>query len=143
MWIISVAHAMQLRHIDILREMPIEKDIIYIKLAKASLAIEGNAKHNTDGDEIYQGTESLIKANARLLVKSFRNKVSFIPCNRAIGILFDVKQPFIAHYIQPKSRGNQNPSTVLDDGIIFFLHCLNPLRIWRAWAIVQGSGDSW
>ena len=82
---------MQLHHIDILREMPIEKDIIYIKLAKASLAIEGNAKHNTDSDEVYQGIESLMKANARLLAKSFSNKVSFIPCNRAIEILFDVK----------------------------------------------------
>ena len=46
MRIISVAHALRLCHIDLLREMPIEKDIIYIKLAKSPLAIEGNAKHS-------------------------------------------------------------------------------------------------
>ena len=44
--------------------MPIEKVIIYIKLTKSALAIEGNAKHSTDGDEIYHGTESLMKVNA-------------------------------------------------------------------------------
>ena len=82
MWIIDVLHALRLRHIDLLRKMPIEKCIIYIKLANSPLAIEFNAKHNTNGDEIYQGTESLVKVNARLLVKAFSNKASFIPCNR-------------------------------------------------------------
>ena len=38
--------------------MPIEKDIIYIKLAKSPLEIKGNAKHSTDSDEIYHWTES-------------------------------------------------------------------------------------
>ena len=43
----------------------------------------------------YHETKSLMKVNALLLVKAFSNKVSFIPCNRAVGILSDVKQPFI------------------------------------------------
>ena len=64
MWIIGVAHVLRLRHLDLLREMSIEKDIIYIKLVKSPLAIEGNAKHNTDGGGIYHGTESLMKVNA-------------------------------------------------------------------------------
>ena len=81
--------------------MPIEKDIIYIKLAKSPLAIEGNAKHSTDDDRIYHGTGSLVKVNARLLVKAFRNKASFILCNRVVRILFDAKHPFFAHYILP------------------------------------------
>ena len=105
MRIISVAHALRLRHINLIREMPIEKDNFNIKLAKSPLAIEGNAKHSTDGDEIYHGTESLVKVNGRLLVKAFSNKESFIPCNRAIGILFDVKHPFVASlYSTPVSR---------------------------------------
>ena len=79
MWIISIAHALQLCHIDLLREMPIQNGIIYIKLAKSPLAIEGNAKHSTDGDGIYHGTESLVKVNTQLLVKAFSNKASFIP----------------------------------------------------------------
>ena len=88
--------------------MPIEKDITYIKLANAPLTVEGNAKHSTDGDRIYHRTESLVKANAWLLVKTFNNKVSFIPCNRAIGILFNEKHPFFAHYILcPGLRGNR------------------------------------
>ena len=74
--IISVAHALQLRHIDLLREMPIEKDIIYIKLVKSPLAIEGNAKHNMGSDEIYHRIESLVKVSTRLLVNSFSNKVA-------------------------------------------------------------------
>ena len=89
MWIISVAHALRLRHIDLLHEIPIEKCIIYIDLAKSPLAIEGNAKHGTDGDEIYRKTESLMKVNVWLLVKAFSNKASFILCNRAIGTDFD------------------------------------------------------
>ena len=79
MRIISVMHALQLRHMDLLREMTIEKGIIYIKLAKSPLAIEGNAKHSTDGDGIYHGTKSLGKVNVQLLVKTFSNKASFIP----------------------------------------------------------------
>ena len=103
MRIIGVSHALRLCHIDLLRKMPIDKDIIYIKLANSPLAIEGNAKHGTDGDEIYHKTESLVKIITILLVKSFSNKASFIPCNRAIRILFDSKHPFVAHYILPRA----------------------------------------
>ena len=49
--------------------------------------------------------------------------------------MFDVKHPFVAHYILPQARGNKRPSTVLDESIIFFLHSLNPLRI------LESSGD--
>ena len=103
MRIIKVTHSLMLSHIDFLREMPIEKGIIYIKLAKSPLAIEGNANLNTSGDGIYHRTESLMKVNARLLVKAFSNKASFIPCNRAFVILFDAKHSFVAHYILPRS----------------------------------------
>ena len=88
MWIISVVHALWLRYIDLLLEMAIKKDIIDIKLEKPLLAIEGNAKHSTDNDGIYHRTKSLMKVNARLLVKAVSNKTSFIQCNRVIGILF-------------------------------------------------------
>ena len=86
--------------------MPIKKDIIDIKLEKSPLAIECNVKHSTDDDGIYHGTKSLMKINARLLVKAISNKASFIPCNRADEILFDVKHPFVVHYILPRSRKN-------------------------------------
>ena len=104
--IISVAHALRLHHIDLLREMPIEKGIIHIKLVKSPLTIEGNAKHSTDDDGIYHGFESLVEVNAQLLVKSFSNNASFIPCNRIVRILFDAKHPFVSYYILPRSRGN-------------------------------------
>ena len=68
--------------------MPIEKGIVGIKLVNSPLAIECNAKHSMDGDEIYHGNESLVKINALLLVKAFSNKASFILCNRAVRIFF-------------------------------------------------------
>ena len=86
--------------------MPIEKGIVDIKLVNSSLAIEFNAKHSIDGDGIYHGTKSLVKINVRLLVKAFSNKVSFIQCNSVVGIFFDAKYPFVAHYILPRSREN-------------------------------------
>ena len=101
MRIIGVAHALRLLHINLLREMPIEKGIICIKFPKAPLAIECNAKNSMDIDGIYHGTKSLVKVNTWQLVKAFSNKMSFIPCSRAIGILFDAKHPFVAHYILP------------------------------------------
>ena len=79
MQIMGISHALWLCHIDLLRKMPIEKDIVDMKLANSSLASECNAKHSTDGDEIYHEIESLVKINARLLVKAFSNKASFIP----------------------------------------------------------------
>ena len=100
MWIIGVSHSLRLRLIDLLRKMPIE-GIIDIKLANSPLAIECNAKHSTDGDGIYYEIENLVKVDTRLLVKAFSNKASFISCNRAIEILFDVKHPFVAHYVLP------------------------------------------
>ena len=102
-----MSQALRLRHIDLLRKMLIEKDIIYIMLTNTPLAIECNAKNNTNGDGIYHETESLVKVNARLLVKAFNNNASFIPCNRAVKILFDAKHPFVAHYILPWSRGTR------------------------------------
>ena len=107
MQIIGVAHVLRLHHINLLREMPIEKDIIYIKLVKAPLTMECNVKNSTDSDGIYHRTESLVKVNTRLLEKAFSNKSSFIPCSRASGILFDAKHPFVAHYILPWSREEQ------------------------------------
>ena len=86
--------------------MAIEKGIIYIKLTKSPLAIEGNAKQTMNNYGIYHGTESLVKVNAQLLVKAFTNKARFIMGNKAIRILFDAKHPFIAHYILPWSREN-------------------------------------
>ena len=62
--IISVYHALRLHHIDFLHKMPIEKGIIDIKLANVALAIECKAKHSTEDDGIYHGTESLVKVNA-------------------------------------------------------------------------------
>ena len=64
MRIIDVSHALQLRHIDLLCKMPVEKDIIYIKLVNLPFTIECKAKHSTDDDEIYHETESLVKVNA-------------------------------------------------------------------------------
>ena len=75
------------------------------------------------------GTESLVKINTRLMVKVFRNKPSFISSNRAIGILFDAKNSFVAHYVLPRGRGNERPSVVPNESIILKLHGLNPLRI--------------
>ena len=123
--------------------MPIDKGIIYIKLVKSPLAIKRNAKHNTNGDWIYQRTESLMKVNAQLLVKAFSNKASFIPCNRVVESLFDTKHPFVAHYIPPRSRGNQSPSTILNESIIFFLHHLNPLGILESLGDNERFRDSW
>ena len=79
MRIIGVSYALWLHHIDLVRKIPIEKDIIYIKLANSPLTIECNAKHSTNGDEIHHEIEILVKVNVRLLVEAFSNKVSFIP----------------------------------------------------------------
>ena len=82
--------------------MSIEKCIVDINLEESPLTSECNAKHSTN-DGIYYGTEGLLKINAQLLVKAFSNKANFILCNRAIGILFDVKHLFVSHYILPRS----------------------------------------
>ena len=109
--------------------MPIEKGVINIKLVKAPLAMECNAEYNKNGDGIDLETESLVKINTPLSVKAFSNKSSFIPNNRAIKILFDVKNPFVAHYVMPRARGNERLSVVPDESIILVLHGLNPLWI--------------
>ena len=136
MWILGVAYTLRLRHIDLLDEMPVKIGIINIKLAKAALAMECNVKRNTDGDGIDHGTESLLKINTRLFVKAFSNKLSFIPSNRAIEILFHAKNPFVAHYVLPPAWGNERLSVVPDESIILVLHGLNPLRI------LESSGDN-
>ena len=97
MWILGVAHTLRLRHIDLLGEMPVEKGVINVNLARGPLAMKCNAEHSIDGDGIDHGIESLMKINTQLLVKAFSNKMSFISSNRAIEILFDANNPFVAH----------------------------------------------
>ena len=123
--------------------MPIKKDIIYIKLAKSPLAIKGNVKHSTNSDGIYHGTKSLVKVNARLLVKAFSNKASFISCNKVVRIFLNVKHPFVFHYILPRSWGNQSLSIFSDESIIFFLHRPNPLGILESMGDSAWFRDSW
>ena len=71
-----------------------------------------------------------------MFVKAFSNKPSFIPSNRAIRILFDATNPFVAHYVLPRARGIKRPSVVPDESIILVLHGLNRLRI------LESLGDS-
>ena len=73
MQIIGISHALRLCPIHLLRKMPIEKGIVDIKLENSPLVIECNAKHSTNSNGIYHGTESLVKINAQLLVKAFSN----------------------------------------------------------------------
>ena len=77
--------------------MPIEKDIIYIKLVNFPFAIEPKTKHGTDGDAIYHGTKGLVKVITWLLVKAFRNKMIVVSCNRVVRISFDAKHLFFSH----------------------------------------------
>ena len=105
--------------------MPIEKGVINIKLAKVPLAMECNVEHNTDGDGIDHGIESLMKFNTWMLVKVFSNKPSFILSNKAIMILFDAKNPVVAHYVPPQAQGNERSSVVSDESITLVLHGLN------------------
>ena len=143
MRIIGIMHALWLHHIDLPHKLSIKKGIIYIKSMNAPLKVECNDKHNTDGDWINHGTESLVKVNALLLVKAFSNKASFISCNRVVKILLNTKHPFVAHYILPRARGNESPSTVLDKSIIFFLHRRNPLVIPKSLGNNAGCSEKW
>ena len=79
--------------------MLVEKGVINIKMTKGPLSMECNAENSMDGDGVDHGTESLVKINTQLLMKAFSNKSSFTPSNRAIEILFDAKNSFVAHYV--------------------------------------------
>ena len=88
-------------------------------------------------------TESLVKINTLMLVKAFSNKPSFIPSNKAFGILFDVKNPFVAHYVLPRARGNERTNVVPNERIILILHGLNPLWILESSSDGVGFRDRW
>ena len=109
MRIIGIVHALWLHHIDLLHKLSIKKDIIYIKLVNSPLKVECNPKHNTDGDWINHGTESLVKVNALLLVKAFSNNVSFIPCNRSVKILLNIKHPICCPLYSTQGSGEREP----------------------------------
>ena len=100
-------------------------------------------EHSTNDDGIDHGSESLMKISARLLVKAFSNKLTFILRNRAIEILFDTKIPFVAYCFLPQARGNERPSSFLDECIILILHGLNPLRILESLGDTAGFRDRW
>ena len=123
--------------------MPVEKGVINIKLEKTPLVMERNAEHNTDSDGIDHRTRSLVKINTRLLVKAFSNKSSFIPSHRAIRILFDEKNLFVAHYVLPRSWGIKRPRAIPDESIILVVHDLNPLQILESSSDSAGFRDRW
>ena len=143
MWILGVAHTLRQHHIDHLIEILVEKGFVNIKLAKAPLAMECKAKHGMDSDGIYHGIESLMKINTQRLVKAFSNKSSFLPSNRAIRILFNAKNSFVAHYVLPLARGNERPSVVSYESIMLILHDMYPLRILESLGDSIGFEDRW
>lgn len=55
---------------------------------------DDNAQNHPNGCTFDHSTDCFKVVKARLLVKTFRHKASFIPGNRVIERTFDTKHPF-------------------------------------------------
>ena len=54
-----------------------------------------------------------------------------------------MKNPFVTHYVLTWAQGNERPSSVPDESIIFVLHGLNPLQILESSSDSAGFRDRW
>jgi hypothetical protein len=70
-----------------------KKDILNVQLTQRPTSSDSKRQQQMNSSRLDKWTESILKVKAIALFKSFSNKMSFIPLNRAISILLDFKHP--------------------------------------------------
>src|SRR3954468_6705189 len=116
----------RLCHVNSLNKITMKKGILDIQLTEGPATRNGKTEDGTNRSGPDNRTESFIKINTSLLMKTLCYKPGFVALNRTICPMLKFKDPFAADDILLRRRRNQYPSVVLQEGIKFGGHSLLP-----------------
>ena len=118
-----------LLHINMFTEMAIKKCIFYIKLANGPFVCHNKREDNMNCSGRDDRAKSINVVKTRYLCIALGNKTGFETFNRSVRQIFGLKHPFGTHNVGVDGSRNQNPGTIVLQGLNFFIHCSEPNRI--------------
>ena len=120
---------MRLFHIDLFNKMTIEECILDIKLAKRPVVGHSKRKDNMNSGSLDNRATSVSVVKTKYLCIAFGNKAGFETLDRSIRQILGSKHPFGTHSVGVGRTRDQNPNTIILQGLNFFIHGSEPSRI--------------
>jgi hypothetical protein len=89
----------------------------------------GNSQgeEQTNSSRLDNGTESIFIVKTIPLLESFGHESRFVTLNRPISTTLCLENPLRVNNIDSRARRNQVPSLILEESIVFKLHCRTPM----------------
>jgi hypothetical protein len=109
-------------HIDLLREITMNKCILHVHLMEFPSLGCRNGKCQSYGIHILYWSEGLIIVNAIYLLKAFGNKPGFVSTNLSIHYALGPVDSSAPDKFPSRRKGNQILSLVLEEGVVLLLH---------------------
>ena len=110
-----------LLHINMFTEMAIKKHIFDIKLTKRPFVGHNKREDNTDCSGLDDRAKSVNVVKTMYLCVALGNKTGFETSNRSVGQIFGSKHPFGTHTVSVGGSRNQNPGTIVLQGLNFVI----------------------
>ena len=134
---------MRLFHIYLFNKMTIEECILDIKLAKRPVVGHSKRKDNMNSGSLDDRAKSVSVVKTKYLCIAFGNKAGFETLDRSIRQILGSKHPFGTHSVGVGRSRDQNPNTIILQGLNFFIHGSEPSRIFSSkFEPFWGSQDS-
>jgi hypothetical protein len=118
-----------LRTIHSLKESPMKKGILHVKLMNWPITRVSNSEHYTDCCRFNHWAESLIIIDARSLSKPAKYPASFVSVKRPISMKFVLEYPFTSDHVGCGGARDQIPSMIIHESNILLFHRSSPVRI--------------
>jgi hypothetical protein len=105
--ILGVFEARGLLHVNILRQIAMEKSIAHINLTECPSTRDSNGENQTNAPRLHNRAKSVTIINTLPLRKSTSNEASLVFLIRAIRVMFGFEYPFTANNVGARGLRNQ------------------------------------
>ena len=123
---ISIDEALGLSNVDVLSDDPVEKSGVHIHHVDFKVFLAGNGKKNAKTSKAAYWSEGLIVVDAFDLRVATDNETGLEAIDGAVSMLLDFEDPSSTDGFSIRRKRDEFPSVVLDEGIVFLLHCIGP-----------------
>lgn len=108
-----------------------KKGIVDVQLMNRPAIRHGKMQHNMDSGGLDHWTKSILKIDARALMKALGDQTGLVLVNSAIGVPFDTKHLFTTNKIVNRLRWNKLPSSIANESITLSRHGSSPKRVFN------------
>uniref|UniRef100_J3N9D8 Uncharacterized protein n=1 Tax=Oryza brachyantha TaxID=4533 RepID=J3N9D8_ORYBR len=127
-WIVALA-----------RRRSVEESILDVELVDGPVAGDGEAEDDSDDCRLDDGTKSLVVVDAELLQVSANHPTHLEPSKGAICMKLEFENPFASDDINLRETRNQGPCVVVNQHLVFVMHCTES---WRSSKLMRYVFDS-